>query len=90
MTANPAQPLVCAVGGRTTMVRFTYTQAPSSALRLTPPRTRFPTSLLRNSSFKFVSTKALHPERRLWSSPRAGEDSSRFGRPGRSGHRGAS
>ncbi|ESA42376.1 hypothetical protein NCU16936 [Neurospora crassa OR74A] len=107
MTADPAQRFVCAVGGRITTVRFTYPQAPSSALKLTPSRTRFPTSVSPKPSFKFVSTKTycmmhshtppvypsarnLHPEGRLWSSPRAGEDSSRFGRPGRSGHRGAS
>lgn len=106
MTADPAQPFVYAVGGRTTMVRFTYPQAPL-ALRLTPPPTRCPPSVSRKSSFKLVSTKtwcimhsqippiypsarSLLPERRLWSSPRAGEDSSRFGRTGRSGYRGTS
>ncbi|WPJ60957.1 hypothetical protein SMAC4_13324 [Sordaria macrospora] len=38
----------------------------------------------------YPSARSLLPERRLWSSPRAGEDSSRFGRTGRSGHRGTS
>lgn len=38
----------------------------------------------------YPSARSLLPERRLWSSPRAGEDSSRFGRPGRPGHRGTS
>ncbi|KAK1777594.1 hypothetical protein QBC45DRAFT_452332 [Copromyces sp. CBS 386.78] len=89
MTADSAQLVVYAVGGRTTMVKFTYPQAPlAPSFKLVSTKTYC--IMHSHTPPIYPSARSLLPERRLWSSPRAGEDSSRLGRTGRSGHRGTS